>query len=170
MAPDVLDLSGGDLSAGDFDPIASGTYPATIVKVEDKFTKGDPDAALPAGTPMLNVHLRLNEDAVDGDGNSVKGRYVFRSLIIPPAKVNGKAYEHFKSMQGQLAKFFICAGYDQELVMSGNFDLDYDDIVGREIAVKVQKYYNTYKKEQDNRVQGFKAISELSTPDNAGVV
>lgn len=151
----VLNLAGADMTAGDFEPIPSGTYPAYIKKIETKFTKGGEDAKLPAGTPMLNVHFVLTEES------EFPGRYVFRQLIIPPAKVNGKPYEHHKSMMGQLARFLVCAGFEESVVTSGEFDLAGSDIIGRTIGVKVKKYYNKYKEEEDNKVDGFKPIGDL---------
>lgn len=162
--PDVLNLAGADLTAGDFEPIPTSWYPAYIVKIEDKFTKGGDDAKLPAGTPMLNIHFKLTEDT------EYPGRYQFRQLVLPPAKINGKAYEHYKSMMGQVAKFFICAGEPPEVVMSGDFDIsDRERFIGREIGIKVKLYNNTWKGEMDNKVEGFKLATELSSPETAGI-
>lgn len=176
MCPNVLNLAGADLSGPDFDPVPSGWYPCTVKKIEDKFTKGGPDAALPGGTPMLNIHLRIQNGftVTDAEGNerNVGGKYVFKQLVIPPAKVNGKAYEHYKSMMGQVARFFICAGAPEEEVLSGEFDIsDRSRFIDAEIGVRVRKFFNSYKDEMDNEVQAFKPITELSVPGaTAGLV
>jgi hypothetical protein len=172
--PDVLNLAGADLDGPDFDPVPTGWYPTTIKKIEDKFTKGGPDAALPEGTPMLNIHFRINDGVEvmeDGNVRNVGGKYLFKQLVIPPAKVAGKPYEHYKKMMGAVARFFICAGFDEAVVLSGEFDIsDRSTIIDREIAVRARRYYNNYKGEQDNEVQSFKPISELATTETAGIV
>lgn len=153
--PDVLNLAGADLTAGEFEPIPTAWYKAYVVKMEDKFTKGGEDAKLPQGTPMLNIHFKI----ADGEH---EGRYQFRTLVIPPAKVNGKKYEHYQSMMGQVAKFFICLGEDEATVLGGEFDIsDRERFIGREIGIKVKLYNNTFKGEMDNKVEGFKLASEL---------
>lgn len=173
--PDVLNLAGADTSAPDFDPVPTGWYPCTVKKIEDKFTKGGPDSVLPAGTPMLNIHFRIRDGwTVEDDGNErdVGGKYLFNQMVIPPAKINGKPYEHYKRMIGQVARFFICLGVPEETVMSEEFDISDRSayIDGPEIAVRAKRYFNTYKQEMDNDVQTFKAISELELPEaTAGI-
>lgn len=174
--PDVLNLAGADTSAPDFDPVPTGWYVCTVKKMEDKFTKGGQDAALPAGTPMINIHLRIRDGwEVEDDGKTrdVGGKFVFKQLIIPPAKVEGKPYEHYKKMMGQVARFFICLGVPEAEVLGGEFDISDRSrfIDGPEIAVRVRRYNNTFKGELDNDVQSFKPVSELSLPTaTAGVV
>ena len=173
--PDVLNLAGADTSGPDFDPVPTGWYPCSIKKIEDKFTKGGPDAALPGGTPMMNIHLRIRDgwEVVQDDATRfVGGKFLFKQLIIPPAKVNGKAYEHYKSMMGQVARFFICAGVPEAEVMSGEFDIsDRARFIDLEIGVRARRYFNKYKDEWDNEVQSFKPVSELSIPETtAGLV
>lgn len=174
---DVLNLAGADLDGPDFDPVPTGWYICTIKKFEDKFTKGGADAALPAGTPMLNVHFRIRDGWTvmeDDKERNVGGKYVFKQLIIPPAKVNGKAYEHYKKMMGQIARFFICAGVPESEVLSGEFNIeDRERFIGLEVGVRVKKYFNTYKQEWDNDVQSFKPASEVEGAEagaTAGIV
>jgi hypothetical protein len=165
----ALNLTGADMSAGDFDPIPSGTYPATVTRFEENFTKGGEDAKLPAGTAMFNVGFCINEGTTDKEGNNVGGRWVWRNYIVAPAKVDGKPYEHKKRMDGQLARFFTAVGYTDEQVTSGDFAVDADDIVGRECAVVVQKYHNSYKDEMDNKVNGVKPIGSIETAGTIGL-
>ena len=166
---DTLNLTGADMSAGDFDPIASGTYPAVITRFEQSFTQGGENAKLPGGTPMFNVGFAIKEGATDKEGNPVGGRWVWRNFIVAPAQVDGKPYEHKKRMDGQLARFFTAIGYTEEQVTSGDFSIDADDIVGRECAVVVQKYMNDYKGEWDNKVNGVKPISSIESAGIGGL-
>lgn len=174
--PDVLNLAGADMEGPDFDPVPSGWYPCTVKKLEDKFTKGGPDAALPEGTPMLNIHLRIQDGYTiteDGKERNVGGKYLFKQLVIPPAKISGKPYEHYKKMIGQVARFFVCTGVvTEEEVLSGEFDIsDRSRFIDAEIGVRARKFHNKFKDEWDNEVQSFKPISELSLPEStAGLV
>lgn len=163
--PDVLNLAGADTNMT-FDPIPSGWYPATIVKFEERFTKGGEDKALPGGTPMINFHFKIKEGtvAIDSEGKEIQvgGKYQFRQFIVPPAKIAGKPYEHYKSMMSQLATFFSKCGFDNKKVTSPDgFDWK-DEIVGCEIGIKVKLYFNKFKNEEDNDVTGFKPIGDIA--------
>lgn len=158
-----LNLAGADLAGTDFDAIPSGTYHCTVFKMEMKKTKGSANSVLPAGTPMINVQCRVEQEtAEDPDGNEVKvkNRRLFRQLIIAPAKVGGKPYEHKKTMDRILGQFFKCVGYSEEEILSGDFNPDLDEIKGRDILVTVgQKVkYGTDPDDgiMDNEVKGFK--------------
>ena len=162
-----LNLAGADLAGSDFDAIPAGTYRCEVVKLEMKKTKGSEGSVLPAGTPMINAQFKvLDETKEDGDGNEVKvaNRRVFRQLIIAPAKVGGKAYEHKKTMDRILGQFFKCVGYSEDEILSGDFDPDFDEIKGRELLVVVaqKKKWGTKDEDniKDNEVKGFKPLSE----------
>lgn len=158
-----LNLAGADLAGTDFEALPSATYHCEVVKLEMKKTKGGNNSVLPAGTPMINVQVKVVQDTVeDPDGNEVKckNRRFFRSLIIAPAKVGGKPYEHKKTMDRILGQFFKCVGYTEEEILSGDFNPDFDDIKGRDILVTVSQKvkYGTNPDDgiMDNEVKGFR--------------
>jgi len=156
-----LNLAGADLSGGDFDAIPSGTYHCTVFKMEMKQTKGSDTSVLPKGTPMINVQFKVeDEDREDADGDTVKvhNRRLFRQLIIAPAKVGGKPYEHKKVMDRILGQFFKCVGYSEEEILSGDFDPDFDEIKGKDILVVVgqKQKWGAEEGVMDNEVKGFK--------------
>jgi hypothetical protein len=158
-----LNLAGADLAGTDFEALPSATYHCSVVKLEMKKTKGGPDATLPKGTPMINVQVKVVQETVeDAEGNEVKckNRRFFRTLIIAPAKINGKPYEHKKTMDRILGQFFKCVGFSEEEILSGDFNPDFDEIKGRDILVTVgQKVkYGTDPEDEimDNEVKGFR--------------
>ena len=162
-----LNLAGADLSGGDFDAIPSGTYHCKVFKMEMKQTKGSEGSVLPKGVPMINVQFAVEDDTVtdpDGDEIKVKNRRLFRQLIIAPAKVGGKPYEHKKVMDRILGTFFKCVGYSEEEILSGDFDPDFDEIKGKDILVVVgqKQKYGAEEGVMDNEVKGFKPYGEGS--------
>jgi hypothetical protein len=129
----LLNLADADLSG--FEAVLAGTYEAQVHEVTWKETSGK--GKLPKGTPMLNVQFKL--DGTDEEGKSVKNRRVFYTLVIPPEKINGKAYEHAGMMKANLVRFLIAIGYSKEEVMGGSFDPDPDDMKGRNCRVVVAR-------------------------------
>lgn len=124
-----LNLSNADVKG--FDAIPANTYDATVYEVSMGETKGGEGSKLPGGTPFLNVQFKI-------DGGEYDNRRVFRKFIIPPAKVNGKAYEHKAMMEGMLVKFFLAIGYDEAEVTGEDFEPELEDLVGRECRVTVK--------------------------------
>lgn len=156
-----LNLAGADLSGGDFDAIPSGTYHCKVHKLEMKQTKGSEGSVLPKGVPMINVQFAVEDetrDDPDGDEVKVKNRRLFRQLIIAPAKVGGKPYEHKKVMDRILGQFFKCVGYSEDEILSGDFDPDFDEIKGKDILVVVgqKQKWGAEEGVMDNEVKGFK--------------
>lgn len=143
----ALNLAGADTSSG-FDALPSATYPCAVKKIEMQSIKGD-SGTLPKGTPGFSVQFRVV-------GGEYDNRVLFNNYWIAPAKIDGKAYEHKKMMDGMIAKFFIAIGYDEKEVTGGDFDPDFDDIVGRECLVTVgQREYNG---EVQNIVKGVRPV------------
>jgi hypothetical protein len=158
-----LNLAGADLTDVGFDALPSATYHCSIVKLELRKTKGGGNSVLPAGTPMVNVQVKVEQETVeDADGNEVKckNRRFFRSLIIAPAKVNGKNYEHKKTMDRMVGQFFKCLGYNEDEILSGDFNPDFDEQKGKELLVTVgqKTKYGTDPDDEimDNEVKGFR--------------
>lgn len=153
-----LNLAGADLTGSDFDAIPSGTYHCQVFKMEMKQTKGSEGSVLPKGTPMINVQFQVVQEKDANEEMVVKNRRLFRQLIIAPAKIGGKAYEHKKVMDRILGQFFKCVGYSEDEILSGEFNPDFDDIKGRDILVVVgqKQKYNAEEGVMDNEVKGFK--------------
>lgn len=146
----VLDLSGADLKG--FDPIPAGVYDAIVVKAEMLETKGGADAKLPAGTPRLNIQFKI-------DGGEFDNRRVFTSYTFPP-----DSYDKAKGakMKGMFVRFMVALGFDEKKLTSGKFNLDVDEITGREcrVVVALKPKYMGEEGEMDNEVKGVKARGE----------
>ena len=66
-------------------------------------------------------------------------------------------------MDGMLARFFIAIGYDEAEVLSGEFDPDYEDMIGRECRVVVgQREWPKDSGEMQNNVKGVKPVGSDS--------
>jgi len=152
-----LNLADADLSGSDFEAIPSGTYHCSVFEITMKETKGGPEAALPKGTPMINVQFTV-------EGGDYNNRRLFRQLIIAPAKVGGKPYEHKKVMDRILGQFFKCLGFSEDDITSGDFDPDPADLIGRELLVVVsqKQKYNAPDGVMDNEVKGFKSLESIA--------
>lgn len=157
-----LNLAGADLTGSDFDAIPSGTYHCKVFKMEMKQTKGSEGSVLPKGTPMINVQFQVVQEKDANEEMVVKNRRLFRQLIIAPAKISGKAYEHKKVMDRILGQFFKCVGYSEDEILSGEFNPDFEDIKGRDILVVVgqKQKYGAEEGVMDNEVKGFKPYGE----------
>jgi len=124
----LLDLTGADTTQPEFVPLPAGSYDAVVFEAEWQETKGG--GKLPAGTPMLSIQYKITDERLEG-----KDRRAFDRYIIAPAKVDGKKYEHKAKMDGMLVRFLEAVGYSQNEVMTEGFDLDVDDLGGRECVV-----------------------------------
>jgi hypothetical protein len=151
-----LDLSGADVKG--FDPIPAGVYDATVFKAEMQETKGGPEAKMPAGTPRLNVQFRLAAE----EGEPFYNRRFFTSYTFPPAD-----YDKAKAakMQGMFVRFLTAIGYEEKKVMGGKFNLDVEDLAGREcrIVVALKPKYGGAEGEFDNEVKGVKSRNAENT-------
>jgi hypothetical protein len=127
-----LDLSGADTSLPEFDPIPSGSYEAAVYEAEWTETQGGPNSKLPAGTPRLSVTWVVIDEADDGKWAK---RRVWDSYIIPPAKIGSKVYENKAKMDGIFVRFLEAIGYDKDEVMKEGFELDLEDVTGREATI-----------------------------------
>ena len=140
----TLDLTGADTTG--FDPLPSGAYNCTVFAAEMQETKGGPEAKLPEGTPKINVQFRISE----GD---YENRRLFNAYVIPPAD-----YVNAPKLKGMLVRFLEALGYDEKKITSGKFNLDVEDMIGRECVVVVgqKPKYNGAEGEMDNVVKGVK--------------
>jgi hypothetical protein len=141
-----LNLAGADTKG--FAAIPSDTYDCAVQAVTDVAIKGD-SGTLPKGTPGISVQFRVV-------GGEYDNRRLFNNYWIAPAKIGGKAYDKKAMMDGMLAKLFIALGYDEEEVTGGDFDPDYEDVVGRECRVVVGQ--KEYEGETQNTVKAVKPV------------
>lgn len=127
----ALDLSQAD--SGGFDALDTGTYPASVFNVEWRATKGGPQAKLPKDTPMIAVQFRVSAEPY-------VNRRVFRQYVIAPARLDdGSVNENKSKSDGILAKFLEDIGYPADVVKSGDFQINFEDMAGRECRVSVKK-------------------------------
>jgi hypothetical protein len=149
-----LNLAGADLKGSDFEAIPSDTYHCSVFDVALKETKGGATAVLPKGTPMINVQFKV-------EGGDYKNRRLFRQLIIAPAKIGNKPYEHKKVMDRILGTFFTCLGFPEDEVTADGFDPSPEDLIGRELLVVVgqKQKYNAEEGVMDNEVKGFRPLN-----------
>lgn len=152
-----LNLAGADIKG--FDAIPADTYDCAVQAVTDIAIKGE-SGNLPKGTPGLSVQFRVV-------GGEFDNRRLFNNYWIAPAKIAGKAYDKKKMMDGMLAKFFIAIGYTEEEVTGGDFDPEYDDMIGRECRVVVgQKEYPPNSGDMQNTVKNVKPVSDGETANS----
>lgn len=147
----TLDLTGADTKG--FDAIPSGTYACTVFEAQMQETKGGPEAKLPAGTPKINVQFRISE-------GEHENRRLFNAYVIPPAD-----YVNAAKLKGMLVNFLKAVGYDEKKIVSGKFNLDVEDLIGREVNVVVgqKPKYNGAEGEMDNEVRGVKAPGAVNS-------
>jgi len=156
----TLDLSGADLSAGDFDPIPPGVYNAFVYEVTPVEVEKE-GGKLPIGTPGFNVQFAI-------DGGKYDNRRVFKRYYIPPADYD--AEKRAKSL-GIFSRFLMAIGYDESEVMGGNFSTDPDDMQGRQCRVSVKIRPATEEYAAQNEVTGVKPRAEGdSSSGGAGIL
>lgn len=147
----TLDLSGADLKG--FEPVPAGSYPCQVYEASMGEVSGE--GVLPAGTPKLMVTFRVTE-------GEYQNRRFWGNYSIPPAD-----YEKAATLKGMLVRFLTALGYDEKKLVSGKFNLDVDDLVGREcvVTVKVEQKYNAEPGVMTNTITGVKpAGSATGTP------
>jgi hypothetical protein len=148
----VLDLSNADLSG--FDAIPSAQYDAVVFEVTAAETENE-TGKLPVGTKGISVRFKI--DGGEHDGKSVWNRYWFAP----------ESYEKKAQLDGILARFLVAIGYDEKEVTSGNFEINPENMEGRECNVAVKRY--TYDGLDRNRVQGVRPRGTV-TQGGAGLL
>lgn len=119
----VLDLSDADTSG--FEPLPSGLYDCVVFEAAWAETKGREGSKLPAGTPMLKIQFKVIDPEFDN-------RRLFTQFVIPPDSYDK---EKAAKMKGMLVRFLTALGYDEKKLTSGKFNLNLDDLQGRECVV-----------------------------------
>jgi hypothetical protein len=166
-----------------FDPLPAGRYLATVHDAEERQTGGK--GKLPEGTPMIWIQWKIDEPLFDypeigseetiqlGEDNEVtlkvrdyENAYQFTQNVIPPEEINGEPYKNYKMMNGMIFRLLEALGYEQEQLESGDFELDYEDLKGRQAAITVSRYIYTDPDTDDksvrNNVKGVKAAPAQS--------
>jgi hypothetical protein len=162
----MLDLT--DREDVSFDALPAGKYRCTVVDVDERETKGSETAAMPAGTPYLSIQWRVEtpEKVIGVDGTEMKAenRRFFSTLMhtIPEDHPAEKA----KRMRGLIYRTLISLGYTEEELTSGSFELDEQDLIGREAMVTVnRREYPPQSGDYQNNVVGVKPVEAGSTSD-----
>jgi hypothetical protein len=161
MSP-LLDLT--DREDADFSPVPAGKYRATVHEAEERATGGS--GKLPEGTPMIAIQWKLEEALFETEEN-IENRRVFSQNVVPPKEIDGAPYKNYKLMNGIIFRLLESLGYSEEVLSSGEFELDYDDMKGREAILTVGRYEyedpDTAEKTVRNNVKGFRPVREEET-------
>jgi hypothetical protein len=145
------------------EPPPAGKYRCTIADAEERETSGQ--GKLPEGTPMIALDWQIEEALFDlpEDANDPVGRHVFNQVTIPPKEIDGAPYKNYKMMNGILFRFLDAIGYTEEELSSGDFELDYDDLKGREAILTVARREWTDPDTDEKRifadVKGIKPVT-----------
>lgn len=152
----TLNLADADMSAGDFEPIPAGSYEGHVHEVTAVEIEHD-NGKLPMGTPGYNIQFRV-------DGGKYDNRVVFKRYYLPGADYDS---EKRKKSLGIFANFLIALGYEREEVLSGSFQSDPTDWIGKQVKFSV-KIRPATKDEDGNEV--YAAQNEITSvkPFNAG--
>lgn len=162
----------------DFDALPGGRYFVEVFDAEDRETKGAEGAKLPAGTPMIWLHLkvlgRVGEDDGPNEESEYYNRRLFRHMVIPPEKIGSKKYEHFKKMNGQIVRMLVAFGYPEEEVVGGGFELDTDELIEKQAIASVKrkrvKGSDPNAEEWENEVSGFRSIDSVDTSTTGSLI
>jgi hypothetical protein len=159
----VLDLSGADTSG--FEAMPSGRYRCSIFSAEMVETKGSEGSKLPAGTPMIKVQWQVHFNVTDPENAEYENRRLFSNYSIPE-----KDYENAAKLQGMLVRFLVAIGYEESEVTGKKFNLDVEDLVGREADVTVGQKPDYHDPEtMTNDVKGVRPAGS-SAPSSAGIL
>jgi len=156
----LLDLTEREDSSA----VPAGRYRVSIEECEERFTSGS--GKMPEGIPMVWMQLNIEEplfEPTDNEGKPVNtvGRKVFNQIVIAPPD-----YPQYKMMNGIMFRSLLAFGYTKDELESGEFDLDYNDLKGREaIATVTRREYTDPDTEEviiSNSVKGLKPAGETS--------
>lgn len=149
--------------------VPAGRYRVSVADAEERATSGN--GKLPEGVPIIWTRLRIEEpmfEPVDEEGKPVDtiGRSVFNQTVIPPKDIDGEPYKNYKMMNGIVFRTLLAFGYTKDELEAGDFELDYEDLKGRNaIATVTREEYtdpDTEEKTMNNRVKGLKPAGEVS--------
>jgi hypothetical protein len=150
----VLNLAGADMSG--FDAIPSDNYDALVFEVTAAEVENE-NGKLPYGTPGISVRFKI-DDGREHDGKSVWNRFWFAP----------EGYEKKAQLDGILARFLVAIGYDETKVLSGDFEINPEDMEGRECNIIVKKY--VYDGVDRNKITGVRPRGVVETTEGAGLL
>jgi hypothetical protein len=154
--PGPLNLSDADMKG--FDPLEPGRYNAEVVEITMDAVKNE-GGKMPKGTPIVKFQFKITDEEYNN-------RRVWTQFVVPP-----KDYDKSKAakMKGMLARTFIALGTPEEVVLSKDFDPDFDDYAGLPCVVtlgkepKKNRNGDTIEGEYNNPVKSVKpAGSEVA--------
>lgn len=159
-------LNLGDADLKGIEAVDAGRYNCTIFAMTmDAVKNADGRGKMPAGTPMVKVQFRANENNPDG----LENRRFFSQYILPP-----KDYDKEKAakMKGMFARFLMALGEKEEDIRAKGYDPDFEDFVGRECVVVVGREQKMTREggelvavdgEYNNPVKGVKPAGSITT-------
>jgi hypothetical protein len=150
MADGTLDLSGVSLESDN--PV--GRFLAVIDEAPE-MGEVQGGGKLPEGTPRFTVIWKIKHD-VDGD-TKYENRKVYQGFNLPDP-----SYEKHKESMGFVGRFLVGVGYDEKDIKSGKFNLNMDDLVGREAIITVGEKPDNYGEMKPN-------VKGVRNPNDAGV-
>jgi hypothetical protein len=152
-----LNLADADLKG--FEAVEPGRYNAEVFEITmDAVKNASGTGKMPAGTPMVKVQFKLTDPEVEN-------KRAWVQYVIPP-----DSYDPNKAakLKGMLARFFMALGDSEESVMSGSFDPDFEDYIGRGCVVVLGKEQrrdgqgNLIADEFNNPVKGVKPAGSIA--------
>ena len=159
MGMGPLNLSDADTSG--FDPVPSGQYKVEVFEASrTKITKDD--GKLPQDTPGIKIQFKILGDNAGDEGEEYEfyNRRAFNNYWLPGADYSD--VQAGRRMRGMFVNLLKALGYEEEEVMSGEFDLDVDDLNGRECiaTLGIQPEKGGYPAQ--NKVNGVKSLEEAA--------
>lgn len=165
MSP-LLDLTEREDAA----PVPAGKYRVSVADAELRQTSGN--GKLPEGWTIIWTRLKIEEplfEPLDDEGKPVDviGKSVFNQTTIPQQKLDdGSDYKNYKMMNGILYRTLLAYGYTKEEMNSGEFELDEEDLKGRQAIATVARSTwtdpDTNEEVPKNDVKGLKPAGDVS--------
>lgn len=165
-----LNLSDADTSG--FAPLEAGRYPAEVFEAKwDAVKNTSGTGRLPAGTPCVKVQFKITDpDLKEARGYEPR---VFAQYNIPgPDYDKGKA----SKMKGMFVNFLVALGEDESKVKTAKYNLDLEDLLGRECVVVISKEQkkdqngNLIEDEYNNPVKGVKPAGTATGGSSEGLL
>lgn len=157
MSMGPLNLADADLKG--FEAVDPGRYNAEVFEITmDAVKNASGQGKMPAGTPMIKVQFKLTDEGVEN-------KRAWVQYVIPPADYDATKASKLK---GMVARLFMAFGDSEETVLSGSFDPDFEDYIGRPCVVVLGKEQkrdgagNAIDGEYNNPVKGVKPAGSIA--------
>jgi hypothetical protein len=154
-----LNLTGADTTG--FTAAEPATYNGEVVRAEwvEGGTKGGENSKMPAGSPLFKLAVKLTDE--EANGAWAWGQY---SLPLPAYEKANK--DKAAKLKGGFVNMLVGLGEDEETVLSGDYELDEDDLMGRECVVVVGRQEN--RNSPGDFSNTIKKILPAGSPTSAG--